>query len=222
MGNIFFIKPCLTALEEGRSVRFGIFLLMWIIAFVVVIGGVVSWVDFWNQVSGQDAAGVFGVILYQIVFLILLYFLFQILVIRASDVLNVEAFDSEFTVIPVMSVLARAAGEFLAVYLVFQGVGWLIYAWFSGATPYISGLGTFENLFGVFSIMSGTGFKAGVLALVRGIIWGFVIIVAAYFWAETITLGLKWYLDIKKIRKISEDYQKPDMTEAAPAADVKK
>jgi hypothetical protein len=222
MGNIFFIKPCLTALEEGRSVRFGIFLLMWIIAFVVVIGGIVSWVDFWNQVSGQDAAGVFGVILYQLVFLVLLYFLFQILVIRASDVLNVEAFDSEFTVIPVMSVLTRAAGEFLAVYLVFQGVGWLIYAWFSGATPYISGLGTFENMFGIFSIMSGTGFKAGVISLVRGIIGGFAVIVVAYFWAEAIILGLKWYLDIKKIRKISEGYEKPGMTEAAPAPEEKK
>ncbi|NIP44635.1 MAG: hypothetical protein GWN61_25315, partial [candidate division Zixibacteria bacterium] len=75
MGNFFFIKPTLTALEEGRSVRFGIFILMWIIAIAIVVAGIVSWVDFWNQVSGQDASGVLGVILYQLVFLVLLYFL---------------------------------------------------------------------------------------------------------------------------------------------------
>ena len=222
MANIFFIKPCLAALEEGRSVRFGIFLLMWIIAFVVVIGGIVSWIDFWNHISGQNAAGIIGVVLYQLVFLILLYFLFQILVIRASNVLNAEAYETEFTMLPVMSVLTRAAGEFLAVFFVFQGIGWLIYAWSSGAPPDISSLGSFENLFGLVSFMAGTGFKAGVLSLVRGIIWGFAAIVIAYFWAEAIILSLKWYMDIKKIRKISEGYEKPGAAESAPAAEVQK
>ena len=217
MGNFFFIKPTLTALEEGRSVRFGIFILMWIIAIAIVVAGIVSWVDFWNHVSGQDASGVIGVILYQLVFLVLLYFLFQILVIRASDVLNVEAFESDFTVIPVMSVLIRAVGELLAIYCLFQGIGWLIFAWFASAAPQI-GLGAFDDLFIIVNIYSGSGFKEGIIALVKGIIWGFASIVVAYFLAEVISLCLRWYLDIKKIRLVAEGYEKPAPVTATAGA----
>ena len=202
MGNFFFIKPALTALEEGRSVRFGIFILMWVIAIAIVIGGIVQWIDSWNFVSGQDAAGVIGVIIFQLIFLLLLYFIFQILVIRASDVLNVEAFDNEFTVIPVMSVLARTVGELLAVVWIFLGIGGLIVFWFSGYAPY-------STDFGLFGVLGGSGFKGGVLALVAGIVQAFVTIVIAYFWAEVIILGLKWYLHMKKVRQIADGYEKP-------------
>jgi len=218
MANIFFLKPFLTALQEGRSVRFGIFILMWIIAIAVIVGGIVTWIDFWNQVSGQDAAGVFGVILYQLIFLVLLYFLFQILVIRASDVLNVEAFESDFTVIPVMSVLTRAFGELLAVLFIFLGFGGLIIAWFSGYLPY-------DSSFGLFGLLADTGFKGGILALVAGIIQAFAAIVVAYFWAEAIILGLKMYLHIKKIRLVSDGYDKepvPAPEPPKPPAEEKK
>jgi hypothetical protein len=209
MANIFFLKPFLTALQEGRSVRFGIFILLWVIAIAVIVGGIVNWIDFWNQVSGQDAAGVFGVIFYQLIYLVLLYFLFQILVIRASDVLNVEAFDSDFTVIPVMSVLTRAFGELLAVIFVFLGFGGLIIAWFSGYLP-------FSSSFGFFGMIADSGFKGGILMLVAGIIQAFAAIVVAYFWAECIILGLKMYLNIKKIRNTADGYGKEPAPIPAP------
>jgi len=222
MANIFFIKPFLNALQEGKSVRFGIFILLWVIAVAILIGGLVNWVDFWNQVSNQDAAGVFGVILYQLINLVLLYLIFQIIVIRASDVLNVEAYDSEFTIIPIMSVLTRTFGEIIAVICVVMGIGWMIFAWFAGNAPSFSGLGQFDSLLGAFgfiSIISGTGFKAGILALVSGIVWSFIVIVVSYFWAEMIILGLKVYLNIKKIRVVSDGYDKsvPASTEAPKA-----
>ncbi len=218
MANIFFIKPFLTALQEGKSVRFGIFILLWIIAVAVIVGGAVQWIDFWNQVSGEDAAGVFGVILYQIIYVVLIYLVFQILVIRASDVLNAEAFESEFTVIPIMSVLARAFGEIAAVSFTMQGVGLLIFLWFAGATPMGPGSEFFQGLILFTGLVVGTGFKGGILALVYGIIFGFISIVLAYFTAEVIILGLKWYLDIKVVRRVAEGYEKPGTRTKEPAS----
>lgn len=204
MANIFFAKSILSGFQEGKSVRFGIFMLMWIIALAVVIVGIIKWVDLWNQVSGQDAAGVIGVILSQLIFLILLYVLFQILVIRASDVLNVEAYDSDFTVIPVMSVLARTVGELMAALFIFVGIMRLLVLWFAGYIPY-SSYG-YDMFF--FGILGGEGFKGGIYALVEGVVQAFAIIVIAYFVAEFIILSLKMYLDIKKIREVSDGYEK--------------
>lgn len=222
MANIFFIKPFIKALEEGKSVRFGIFILLWIIAVAILIGGLVTWVDSWNQVSHQDAAGVFGVILFQIIFLILLYLVFQILVIRASDVLNVEAYDTDFTIIPIMSVLTRTFGEIVAVACVVLGIAYMLLAWFAGNAYGIGGLTGVGDMIGALKLLggfTGYGFKAGILSLVYGIISGFIAIVVSYFWAEMIILGLKAYLNIKKIRTVSDGYDKsvPASTDAPKA-----
>jgi hypothetical protein len=215
MANIFFVKSFLNGLQEGKSVRFGIFLLLWVIALAVIIVGIIKWVDLWNQVSGLDAAGVIGVILSQLIFLVLIYVLFQILVIRASDVLNVEAFDSDFTVIPVMSVLARTVGELMATMFVFIGIMKMLVLWFAGSVPYSS----YGYNLGSFGILGGSGFKGGIYALVEGV--AFAIIVIAYFIAEGIILSLKMYLDIKKVRQVADGYEKsapPKPEEPKPSA----
>lgn len=218
MANIFFVKSFINGLQEGKSVRFGIFLLLWVIALAVIIVGIIKWVDLWNQVSGQDAAGVIGVILSQLIFLVLIYILFQILVIRASDVLNVEAFDSDFTVIPVMSVLTRTFGEILATVYLFLGIMLLLVNWFAG-DAYIILL--FVKKISLFGILGGEGFKGGIYSLVEGVVQAFAIIVIAYFFAEWIILSLKMYLDIKKVRQVSDGYEKsapPKTEEPKPSA----
>ena len=210
MANLFFIKPLLSSLSEGRSVRFGIFVLMWIIAIAVIIGGAMMWIDYWNYVSGQDAAGVIGLILFQLLFLVLIFLIFQILVIRASDVLNAEAYDQDFTVIPVFSVLLRTFGEIAATISVLYGLGLLINSWFAGHTLVPAGWILLEFL-------GGSGFKGGILFMVGGIIQGFIVLVASYFLAEMTILGLKVYLDIKNIRQVSDGYMKPSISTASSA-----
>jgi hypothetical protein len=217
MANIFFVKAFLNGLQEGKSVRFGIFLLLWVIALAVIIVGIIKWVDLWNLVSGQDAAGVIGVILSQLIFLVLIYVLFQILVIRASDVLNVEAFDSDFTVIPVMSVLTRTVGELMATMFIFIGIMRMLVMWFAGSVPYSS----FNLPLDFFGFLGGEGFKGGIYSLVEGIIQAFAFLVIAYFFAEWIILSLKMYLDIKKVRQVSDGYEKaapPKPEEPKPSA----
>ncbi len=203
MRNYFFMKPVLQLLSAGQFFRKAFAVSLQVLAVVIAIAGLVSWIGLWKSVAGQDASLILGIIIFQLFFVIAVYMVVHTMFIRAGDIAALP--DADYTVIPIVSIALKLFGEIYACFSVVVAVAGGILIWFIGgnafyfirkSTLYMPGFGYNSDFLG------------GLTFMVGGWLVSFIVLVLSYFFAEAVVVMTDIAKDTKITREVAEQYIK--------------
>jgi hypothetical protein len=203
MEKYFFMKPVLVLISQGQFFRKAFAVALQILSAVIAIAGLVSWVGVWKSISGYSAEAIFGIIIFQLFFVIAIYMVVHTLLIRAGDI-NVLP-DADYIVIPIVSICLKLAGEIYACFITMISIGGAILLWFLGgnaiylikrSAPLVPGFG------------GGDGFWGGLVFMFCGLFTALFVLVIFYFLGETVIVMSDAARNLKITRKIAEQYDR--------------
>ena len=179
----FFFYPVLDALGDGRIIRKGVSTALQVLAVLDLLGGAYLLVEILKAAFQMPTDGTIGGLLFAVIFLGTVLAIAQILWYRAASVRNLG--DSPFTVIPVVAVLLRTAGEVYATAGVSVGVGGCLFLWLAKGNP----MGLLQGLGGVLpSASADASFLGGIMFLLYLSVASFFMLIVFYFLAESIVV----------------------------------
>ena len=203
MEKYFFMKPLLALISQGQFFRKAFAIALQILAAVIVIACLVSWIAVWKSISGYSAEAIFGIIIFQLFFVIAVYMVVHTLLIRAGDINALP--DADYTVIPIVSICLKLAGEIYACFVTVISIGGGIMMWFleSNAIYLIKRSAPLVPGFG-----GGEGFWGGLVFMFGGLFTALFVLVIFYFLAEAVVVMADTAKNIKITRKIAEQYDR--------------
>lgn len=186
MKNYLFMQPALAFIGQGRLFTSLVASALRVSAVLLSLGALVAWLNMWKVVFNMDGVAILGGVLFQAFFVIGVYMVVHACWIRAADIRVLHG--SDFTVIPILSVLLRLLGEINACVSLTLGVGGGVAALFGGYLGYqigqgIPGLGLTQSF--LFDLLGrgGSSFVSAVLLAVGGaigaVLWLFLFYVAS-------------------------------------------
>jgi len=211
-----FTRMVLRSLSEGTVLRRAIVVVMQVAAVLILLLGLLAVIQI-LKMSFQlpAAAATIGGVLVAILVGAAAFGISQIYLFRAQSVSELD--DAPFTVIPIISVLFRAAGEAYAVGAVALGIGGCLFAWLSGMNPsaILSGMGNLmPTLPGVTeSEPGGQSFVAGIVFLTTCIVAGFVALLSFYALSELVIVVIDIAVNVRRLAK-GEAQPEPTSVEA--------
>lgn len=211
--RLLFMEPVLAFVSEGRLFGRATAITLRTLAVFSLLGGLGLWIASWIGVrpdaflpTSDKVAHVLGWIVFQAVFLVATYMVAHILFLRARDVASVP--QSEFTVIPIGSVLLRVTGEVWAALAVAVGVG-------GGLMTMISGTftGGFLDFLPFLGSASG-GLVGGLLFMFTSLLIAVAVLLLFYFLAEAAIVAVDIARNTAAVRR-HHGNQEPVRTEQA-------
>jgi len=134
MEKYFFMETVLEKVSQGQFFRRAFAVALQILAVAIATAALVAWITIWKSISGYSAEAIFGIIIFQLLFVIAVYMVVHILLIRAG---NINALpDSEYTVIPIVSITLKLFGEIYASFVTVISVAGGILTWFIGSSAF--------------------------------------------------------------------------------------
>jgi len=179
-----FFHPVLEALSDGRVIRNTVVWVLRILVVLVLLGGLYVLINTFKLAFQAPAAeATVGGLLLGLIFIFAVGCVAQILWYRSDKIDQLRS--TTFTVIPIVSILFRAAGEIYATLGVSVGVGGCLFIWFAKTSPYymLRGLGGLLP-----SGPAGETFLDGLLFMAWLCVASFLVLVLFYFLAESTLL----------------------------------
>lgn len=202
MEKYLFMKSFLQLLSQGNFFRKAYAIVLRVLAVLVVIAALVGWIQVWKLVSGAATDAILGIIIFQFLFVIAIYMVVHAILIRAGDIAGLP--ESDFTVIPIVSISLKLIGEIYACFVAAVSVGGGIAMWLkSDAFFMIRGSAPFIPIFG-----GGEGFFGGLLFIAGGLFAAFIALVFFYFLAEAVVVMVDIAKNTKITRQVAEKYNK--------------
>lgn len=180
----FFMRGVLDRLSSGRFFKRAFSVVLKTLAVLAALGGIVLWVRAWGPISDMGFGGVIGGLVFQLVFLGVIYMVVHTLFIRANDIAGLPG--SGYAVIPIGSILFKLLGELYACVQVPVALAGGIFLWFGG---YQAGLVLRQftpSVPAALGLTGGDGFWAGMVFVIGGIIGAFFVLLFFYFLSESI------------------------------------
>jgi hypothetical protein len=125
MKALNFFKPVLNALNDTKVIRSSVALILQILGAISFVGGVYLVVEILKVSFKLPTEGTIGGLLFSVIVIAAVLAIIQIFFYRAAHIRDLG--DSQFTVIPIFSVLFRCIGEIYATLGVAIGVGGCVY-----------------------------------------------------------------------------------------------
>ena len=195
--SYFFYYPVLRGLERGGLIRTCVVWGLKIGAIAVILGGLLSGFGILSTGQALGGAGMLGAVLMALILLGTSLCVAQVCWYRAG---SIEALgESDYTLIPITSILFRAGAECGATGFAGLAVGTCLFLWFSPG-----GAGGFGALPIPVSLPVTTGFLGGVLALLYFGLMALGSLIGGYFAAEWIGVLVDIAASIHKIRRAVE------------------
>jgi hypothetical protein len=187
MEKFLFMKPILELINEGKIFKTVYAWILRISAALIAIAGLIIWFLGWKGVFDAFSFGFFmalGGIVIELLLIPFFYMIIHTLWLRAETVEQLP--ESDYAVIPIMSVSLKLTGELYAIFFVFFGVAGGLYLWIAGSSM--------PDLFGGFGLgapsvpMFGLAnpLLGGLLTMIAGAIFAFSSLVFFYFLSEII------------------------------------
>jgi uncharacterized membrane protein len=175
-----FFNPILDALNDGKVIRTSVAFALQSLGVLSLLGGIYLFIEILKTSFDLPTKGTIGGLLLSAVIIVAILAIVQIYFYRATNIRNLG--ESQFTVIPIFSILFRCFGEIYATLSLAIGVGGCLFIWFSGMNPLyvLGGMGRFLG----FLSPEGT-FIGGILFLTYLAVLAFITIVVFYFLAES-------------------------------------
>ena len=180
-GTLKVFSFVLDALNDGKVIRTSIALGLRVLGVLTAAAGIYLLVELLKLSFQLPTEGTIGGLLLSIVILVGIAGVVQIYFYRANSVQKLS--DSQFTVIPIFSILFRCFGEIYSLLALSVGVGGCIFIWLAGMNPmYLLGrMGSF------LPSMSTEGtFLGGAAFLFYLSFLAFIILIVFYFLAESV------------------------------------
>jgi len=185
MSVLNFFHPVLDALTDGRIIRRLVVWALRTLGVLVLLGGllaVFAVLRFAFQFSGAGAAGAAAMLGGVALAAILLAGVVAIMQIHFYRARSVEALgESTYTVVPIVSILFRTAGEIYATLGVAVGVGGCLFMWLARFNP-LRLLGGFGAL--LPPVETEGSLLGGLFFLIYLAVSSFAFLVLSYFLAE--------------------------------------
>ena len=201
-GVLGITRGILNALSEGRVIRRSIAAVLQIGAVLVLVTALVMLVLILKQSfqAGTSAGATIGGIIVALLLAAALFAVSQIYLFRANSVRELE--DSPFTVIPIVSILLRVAGETYAVVALALGLGGCVFTWVSGANPgtLLTAIGNNLGPFAPAVAETGNGPFLDGLAFLAGLaVMAFIALVSFYALAELVVMIVDIAINVRRI-----------------------
>jgi hypothetical protein len=196
MEKYFFMGAVLEKISQGQFFRKAYAVTLQILAAIIAIAALVAWITVWKSISEFSAEAIVGIIIFQLLFVIAVYMVIHIILIRAG---NINALpDSDYTVIPIVSITLKLIGEIYASFITVISVAGGILSWFIGAGAFY--MVKRPSLL-IPSYGSGEGFWGGLVFMAGGLFSSIVGLVLFYFLAESVVVLVDIAKNIKKMSK---------------------
>jgi hypothetical protein len=195
-------RAVLGALAEGSVIRKAIAVIMRLAAVLILLGGLLALIQILKvSFQLQSAAATIGGLFVAVLVAAAAFAIAQIYLYRAQSVHELE--DSPFTIIPILSIMFRTAGEAYAVGALALGVGGCVFTWLSGMNPamLLSAMGEMMPPIPGLNELGGQSFVSGLVFLVTMIIAAFGALVAFYALAELVIVLVDIALNVRRLVK---------------------
>ncbi len=180
MEKVFFMRRVLDLLgQPGFLNRIAAITLRTIAGLVILLSLVVIF-NGGKVIFSLPASGILGGILFQVCFILAIYSVVHILIIRASQIDHIKA--AEFSTFPLVALLVKAFGEMFSAFTTLVAIGGGIYVWFTGKN-----VATILNPMHKFIPSFGdTTFVGGIQFMVGGVLVALGTLVVCYMASEAI------------------------------------
>ncbi|MCL5966370.1 MAG: hypothetical protein M1550_04035 [Deltaproteobacteria bacterium] len=178
MGKYLFMEHVLNRLSCGPFFRRFLALSLRIFAAVIAVGGLIAFVNAWNHTAKLPSARILGGIVYILSLAGGFYMAVHAILIRSKDIRGLP--DSEFTLIPIFSVLSRMTGEAYAAFVAAVAVGGGILIWFAEGSSYP----ILEDMSLLFPHGGGETFPDGIRFMLRGVLRAVLALAGGYLLSE--------------------------------------
>ena len=185
MEKFFFIRPLLKLLAQEKVFRKLVSVTLRILAAVIVLGSLAPFFKAGKVVFELPASGILGGIMFQLFFIVAIYAVVHVLLIRAGDIDELKT--GNFSVLPLTAVLLKALGEMYASFVSLVSVGGGIFVWFTGrkVEAILSPMPAF------FPPMGDPNFMGGIEFMFRGALISIAVLIATYVVAEILNVAMK-------------------------------
>ena len=196
MEKFLFMAAVLEKISQGQFFRKAFAITLQILAAVIAIAALVAWITVWKSISEFSVEAIVGIIIFQLLFVIAVYMVIHILLIRAGNINELP--DSDYTVIPIVSITLKLIGEVYASFVTVISVAGGILSWFIGSGAFY--MVKRPSLL-IPSYGSGEGFWGGLVFIASGLFSAIVGLVIFYFLSESVIVAVDIAKNIKKIAK---------------------
>ena len=182
MEKYFFMKPLLALLARGSFFKKLVSLTLRISAAVVILGSLATFFKAGKVVFELPASGIMGGILFQLFFIVAIYAVVHILLIRARDIDNLS--DEKIIALPIGAILLKMVGEIYASFVGLLAVGGGVFVWFTGRKieAILKPVPSFFPPMG-----SDPNFMGGIEFMLGGILISLGVLIGAYILAEILS-----------------------------------
>ena len=186
------------ALSQGKVIRTVVANVLRLLAAAILLAGIYGIIELLKVSFRLPTQGTIGGLIATITFAAAIFASSQIIFLRADTVRDLG--DSQYTVMPILTILLRAAGEVYAVFTALTGLGGCAFIWLSGISP--AGILPGAGAVSPFSGGGGT-FLDGLIFLIALALFGFAGLVFFYFLAEVIGVLHEMARDVRSLAKNS-------------------
>jgi hypothetical protein len=179
-----FMKPLLGLLAQGRFFRHVVAMAIRAGAALVVLFSLTTFFQAGKLTFELPAQGIPGAVLFEVLFVLGVYAVVHVMLIRARDVDQLSVND--FYAIPLGAILVRMLGEIYAVFVGLVSIGAGLFVWFTN-----QGVGKVLNplVRALFPTMrDNPSFMGGIEFMVSGMLAGLGVLIAAYVVSEILAL----------------------------------
>jgi hypothetical protein len=209
MKKYLFMSPVLKFIGEGGLFGNVFASVLRVLTILLALGAVVAWIGFWKLVFNMEGAALLGGVLFQVLFVLAVYMIAHTIWIRAQDIETLGR--SEFTVIPIVSILLKLAGEIYACVSISVGVALGALTLFAGYNELgravfgigLPGMGVVQMLGGIFGA-GASSFVSAVLLVLGGALGAVFWLVVFYLASEAIIVIVDIARNTRALRETSE------------------
>ena len=191
MEKYLFMKPVLQLISEGRFFRKATAIALRVLAIAIGFASLVGWIFNWKQVFGFTVTEMLGGIIFQLLLVIAVYMVIHAIWLRSDNIGRLP--ESEYTVVPIVSICLKLVGEIYASYVAVMAIAEGLFTWFSGkgAVSLFQGLAFLiphheDSIVGGFSV------------ILKGELYAFVGLVLFYFLSESVIVMVDIARNIKR------------------------
>lgn len=183
IGRYLFFGRIVDTLSNGSAFRGYVARFLRIAAAGIGFAGLFGLSHVLQFISRQQGSGIFGGILYMLLFLAGIYMVVHAVILRAGHISALP--EDGFTLIPLCSVLSLLAGEAYAAFSVALSLGGGLLIWCARGDAYT----LLRDVSAFVPASGGTDFLAGILFMIRGLIRAAVVLLGGYLVSELLVVA---------------------------------
>jgi len=184
--NYFFMRPLLRLLAQGPFMCKATSMMLRVFAALIILGSLASFFNAGKAIFElPTTSAIMGGILFQLFFIVAIYAVTHVLLIRAQDIEDLQVMSvGDIYMLPLGAVLLRMLGEAYSSFIGLIAIGGGIYVWFTSKN-----IGTILGpLTAFFPAMLEASFIGGIQFMLTGILIAIGALIASYMLAEIISL----------------------------------